>query len=158
MNKANFIKMTVAALSGLASSFFEAYGAIFLCVCTAICLDVITGLVKAKVLGIPITSKVGTAGFWRKMALFFALAFGIFLDTFVPLMLDLVTVNLPFKMPIGMIVGCYIVINESISIFENINKAAPTALPKWIKKILKGAGETIDKGGENNGTDKSGKS
>ena len=33
MNKANLIKAAVAALSGLASSFFHAYGAIFICVC-----------------------------------------------------------------------------------------------------------------------------
>ena len=153
-----YLKLAFAAVGGLGASFFGAYGPIFICVCVAICLDVITGLVKAKATGEPISSNVGTIGFWKKMALFFALAFGIFLDAFIPIMLDLVTVNLPFKMPIGMIIGCYIVINESISIFENINKAAPTALPKWIKKILKGAGETIDKGGENNGTDKSGKS
>lgn len=158
MTKGTLAKSIMAAFAGLGASFFQAYGPIFLCVCVAICLDVITGLVKAKATGEAISSTVGTIGFWKKMALFFALAFGIFLDTFIPLMLDVVTVNLPFKMPIGMIVGCYIVINESISIFENINKAAPTALPKWIKKILKGAGETIDKGGESNGNDKSGKS
>lgn len=150
MNKANFIKAAVAALSGLASSFFHAYGAIFICVCVAIGLDVVTGLIKSKVTGVPISSKVGAAGFWRKVALFFALAFGIFLDAFIPLMFGVVAVDLPFKMPVGMIIGCYIVINESISIFENLDKAAPTALPKWIKKLLKGAGKTIEDGGQTN--------
>lgn len=155
MSRAQAIKAIIAALSGLASSFLGAYGAIFICVCVAICLDVVTGLIKSKVLGLPITSKVGALGFWRKMALFAALGFGIFLDTFVPLMLGVVAVDLPFKMPIGMIVGCYIVINESISIFENLDKAAPTALPKWVKKILTGAGETINNGGSKNDKDKS---
>jgi phage-related holin len=93
---------------------------------------------------------VGAAGFWRKVALFFALAFGIFLDAFIPLMFGVVAVDLPFKMPVGMIIGCYIVINESISIFENLDDAAPTALPKWIKKLLKGAGKTIEDGGQTN--------
>ena len=55
MNKANFIKAAVAALSGLASSFFHAYGAIFICVCVAIGLDVVTGLIKSKVTGVPIS-------------------------------------------------------------------------------------------------------
>ena len=153
MSRTTAIKAIIAALSGLGASFFKAYGAIFICVCIAICLDVITGLIKSKVLGLPITSKVGTLGFWRKMALFAALGFGIFLDTFVPLMLGVVAVDLPFKMPIGMIVGCYIVINESISIFENLDKAAPTALPKWVKKILAGAGKTIDNGGSEHDKD-----
>lgn len=151
MTRAQTIKTFMAAFAGLGASFFEAYGAIFICVCVAISLDVITGLIKSKVLGVPISSKVGSLGFWRKMALFFALAFGIFLDTFIPLMLGVVAVDLPFKMPVGMIVGCYIVINESISIFENLDKAAPSVLPKWIKKILEGAGKNINDGGQENG-------
>ena len=42
----------------------------------------------------------------------------------------------------------YIVINESISIFENINAANPGMLPKWIKNLLKGSKQSINKGGK----------
>lgn len=142
-------KLSASLISGLVASFWGVYGPVILCVIVAICMDVVSGLVSAMASGEKISSKVGWTGFWKKMALLLALSFGIFMDTFVPILLGTVSLELPFTMPIGTIVGCYIVINEAISIIENINKAAPTALPKWIKKLLEGAGQTIDKGGDN---------
>lgn len=142
------VKIAASLISGLAASFWGIYGPVIICVLVAICMDVVTGLVKAMATGEKISSKEGYKGFWKKCALILALAFGIFLDAFIPVMLGIVSLNLPFSMPIGTIVGCYIVINEAISIIENINQAAPTALPKWIKKLLEGAVKTIDKGGE----------
>ncbi|MBO7426647.1 MAG: phage holin family protein [Clostridiales bacterium] len=148
MTKATFMKITASLISGLAASFWGIYGPIIVCVLVVICMDVISGLIKAKATGQALNSKKGNIGFWKKIALIAALAFGIFLDAFIPIMLGVITLELPFTMPIGTIVGCYIVINESISIIENINAAAPGALPKWIKKLLTGAGKTIDDGGK----------
>lgn len=144
-------KITTSLISGLIASFWGIYGPVILCVLIAICLDIISGLVAAMASGEKISSKVGFIGFWKKIALIVALVFGIFMDSFIPILLGTLSLELPFTMPIGTIVGCYIVINEAISIIENINKAAPTALPKWIKKLLEGAGQTIDKGGSDNG-------
>ena len=146
-------KITMSLLTGLIASFWGIYGPVIICVLVAICMDVVSGLVAAMASGEKISSKVGWVGFWKKMALILALSFGIFMDTFVPILLGTISLELPFTMPIGTIVGCYIVINEAISIIENINKAAPTALPKWIKKMLEGAGKTIDDGGSGNGKD-----
>ena len=146
-NKSIIGKMSASLISGLVASFWGVYGPVIICVIVAICMDVVSGLVAAMASGEKISSKVGFTGFWKKMALLLALSFGIFMDTFVPILLGTISLELPFTMPIGTIIGCYIVINEAISIIENINKAAPTALPKWIKKLLEGAGKTIDNGG-----------
>ena len=150
MNKEMIVKLSTSVISGLAASFWGIYGPVILCVLIAICMDVVSGLVASMAAGEKISSKVGWVGFWKKMALLLALAFGIFMDSFIPILLGTISLELPFTMPIGTIVGCYIVINEAISIIENINKAAPTALPKWIKKLLEGAGQTIDKGDKDN--------
>lgn len=144
-------KLSASLFTGLVASFWGIYGPVIICVLVAICMDVISGLVAAMASGEKISSKVGWTGFWKKMALILALAFGIFMDSFIPILLGTISLELPFTMPIGTIVGCYIVINEAISIIENINKAAPTALPKWIKKLLEGAGKAIDDGGGDNG-------
>ena len=151
-------KLGISAFLGLGASFVGAYAPIFICVCVVIVFDVASGLIKSKVIGKPISSTQGTIGFWKKMALFLALFFGVFLDVFIPIMLGIVDLNLPFKLPIGTIIGVYIVINESISIIENINAAAPNTLPKWIKKLLQGAGSTIDKGGQDDDKGEHGKS
>lgn len=146
-------KISMSLFTGLIASFWGIYGPVIICVLVAICMDVISGLVAAMASGEKISSKVGWIGFWKKMALILALAFGIFMDSFIPILLGTISLELPFTMPIGTIVGCYIVINEAISIIENINQAAPTALPKWIKKLLEGAGKTIDDGGSADGKD-----
>lgn len=144
MNSNTVAKALTALSTGLVASFWGLYGGIIICVFVVIVLDVVTGIVSALANGEKISSEVGTRGFWKKMALILALAFGIFLDAFIPIMLGVITLEIPFSMPIGTIVGCYIVINEAISIIENINKASPSALPKWIKKLLTGAANTID--------------
>lgn len=144
-------KFAASLFTGLVASFWGIYGPVIICVLVAICMDVISGLVAAMASGEKISSKVGWIGFWKKIALLLALAFGIFMDSFIPILLGTISLELPFTMPIGTIVGCYIVINEAISIIENINQAAPTALPKWIKKLLEGAGKTIDDGGSEDG-------
>ena len=146
MTRGDVFKYLTAGITGLASSFWGIYGPVFICVLCAIIMDVITGLIKAKATGTPINSDTGTRGFWRKMALLCALAFGIFLDAFIPIMLGVIALELPFTLPIGTVVGCYIVVNEAISIFENINAAAPQALPAWIKRLLDGSKETINTG------------
>lgn len=151
MNMNKVIKYAASLLTGLAASFWSLYGAIIICVCVVIIMDFITGIVAALATGEKISSETGYRGFWKKVALILALAFGIFLDAFIPIMLGVVSLELPFTMPIGTIVGCYIVINEAISIIENINQAAPTALPQWIKKVLEGAGKTINDGGKDDG-------
>lgn len=147
-------KLTASLISGLAASFWGIYGPVIACVLVAIYMDVVSGLVASMAAGEKISSQVGWIGFWKKMALILALDFGIFMDSFIPILLGTISLELPFTMPIGMIVGCYIVINEAISIIENINKAAPTALPKWIKKMLEGTGKTIDDGGSSDGKDR----
>ena len=149
-------KISMSLFTGLIASFWGIYGPVIICVLVAICMDVVSGLVASMASGEKISSKVGWIGFWKKMALILALAFGIFMDSFIPILLGTISLELPFTMPIGTIVGCYIVINEAISIIENINQAAPTALPKWIKKMLEGAGKTIDEGGLNNDEDRNG--
>ena len=142
------LKITLAGVTGLLGSFFGAYVPVLCCVLFAICFDVLTGLIRAKITGEAINSKTGTIGFWKKLALLLGLFFGIFLDIFIPMVLDIVTINLPFKLPIGTIVGCYIVLNEAISILENLNKSG-VFLPKWIKTLLKGTKDTINTGGVN---------
>lgn len=81
------------------------------------------------------------------MMLLAALSFGFFMDVFIPycmmqLQLDIHMQNAMF----GMVIGCYIVLNESISICENIYRANPEIMPKWIKHMLVATRKQIDMG------------
>lgn len=137
-------KRIFSFLAGVVTTFFKMYGAILGLVGMVIIFDTITGIVAAKASGTQITSKKANQGFWKKVGLMLALFFGVFLDFFIPEALSFVSVSLPFNMPFGLIFGCYIVFNESISICENIDKINPTILPHWVKKLLKGGADKID--------------
>ena len=131
------MKWLLSILSGLLSAFTKQYGMIITFVAIAVVFDWITGIIGEKAVGHAITSKKGTIGFWKKMALFAGLFFGFFLDYFIPYCLEKINLELPIKGAVfGMIIGCYIVINECISICENIYKANPNILPQWIVQVL----------------------
>ena len=138
-------KIIFSVLIGTISSLYQQYAAILILVILAICLDVVTGLIKSKVTGEAINSKKGTVGFWKKMSFLVSFMFGIFMDVFIPVLLTVINIQLPFNCPFGFIVGVYIILNESISICENIYKTNPNAIPKWIIKFLTESVDEINK-------------
>lgn len=142
-------KVIWSIILGAISAFAKQYALIIAFTIVAVFFDTITGLIGSKAQGEKITSEKGRKGFYKKVMLFLALFFGFFLDLFIPYVISRIGVTLPINTAIfGMIIGCYIVMNECISICENIFKANPSILPKWIVKMLTSAKEQIDKKGD----------
>ncbi len=148
----DWFKIIVSAVAGAIATFFNQYGIIIAVVLIAIIIDCVTGLVKAKVSEDGWDGKKAHKGFWKKVALLVALAFGMFLDFFIPTALTQIGVTIPFKLPFALIVGCYIALNECISICENLYIINPTIIPKWIVSLLKVAKKDIDNKTENTDT------
>lgn len=138
-------KWLMSIIWGAISVFSKQYAMILIFVAIVVVMDWITGIIKAKAIGDPISSKKGTKGFYKKLALFVGLFFGFFLDYFIPYALASINLTLPIDGALfGMIIGCYIVINESISICENLYATNPEILPKWIVNLLTSAKDQID--------------
>lgn len=152
------IKRLVSVALGSLAAFFGQYGLFIVLVAAAVVLDVITGIIKAMATGEGLNAVKARKGFWRKISLFVALIFGIFLDFVAANIIIKTGVVIPIEMPFALIVSAYIIINESISIAENIYLANPDAFPPQIGKWLKVAKNEIDqktnKGEQND--DKSG--
>lgn len=133
------------ALSAL-SSFYEEYGFLILLVIGAIIFDIITGILKAKITH-EIDSNKGFRGFWRKISLLAGLAFGIFLDIFEHYLItegiEGLHIAIPISIPIGLLIGVYIILNESISICENLY-ACGFKLPTLLTQTLKIAKKAVD--------------
>ena len=124
----------VCMAAGLLSGILIDYGLMLILVCSFIGIDLLTGLVRAK-LQEGLNSRAGYKGFWRKMALLTALAFGICLDFFIDYISTLGIISVSISSPIGHIIGVYIAVNECISICENL-AACEVKIPKWVKAIL----------------------
>lgn len=144
-----------SAIIGTIATLAEAYIVLVILVAAAICLDVITGLIRCFATGEKLSSAKGTKGFWKKIMLLAAMLFAFFLDLALPSIMEVVKIEMPFGKTLlfGSIVGVYIILNESISICENILKANSMALPKWLKKLFQDAKKGIDEGGKENGSD-----
>lgn len=136
-------KWLLSSLLGLISTFFDKHGILIVLVLTSICFDVVTGLIKAKING-EISSQKGTKGFFKKISLLVCLFFGFFLDMAIPYMFGYIGMELPFSTPFGMIICFYIVLNECISICENLYACNESIMPKWIVKLLLSAKERIE--------------
>ena len=133
----NITKWLTSVVLGSVAAFFGQYGLFIVLVAVAVVLDVVTGLVKAKATGEGLSSDKATRGFWKKISLFVGLAFGIFLDYAVATVLLQAGVNLGLDMPFALIICAYIIINEAISISENLYLTNPDSFPQWISKMLK---------------------
>ncbi len=136
--------VATAALSAL-TAFANKYAAIVVFVVIVVCMDIVTGIIASCATGEKISSEKGTKGFWKKMALFAALAFGFLLDYFIPYMVSYTGIELPASALFGVMIGCYIVINESISICENLYRCNDEILPKWVVKLLTQSKDQLNK-------------
>jgi len=139
-------KIIISMALGALSSFYDKYGNITLLVIGAIILDIITGILKAKI-NQEISSIDSFKGFWNKISLFAGLAFGFFLDMLAEYLFIVgaktMFINVHLSIPIGTIIGVYIILNESISICENLYGCG-VKLPAFLINSLKIARENID--------------
>ena len=139
----NGLKWLCSVILGSMAMFFGQYGLFIVLVAAAVVLDVATGLVKAKATGEGLSSDKASKGFWKKISLFAALAFGIFLDYAASTVLSQVEVKVGVELPFALIICAYIIINEAISISENLYLTNPESFPSWIANLLKVAKDKI---------------
>ena len=139
-------KLIISMALGILSSLYDKYGNLTLLVIGAIVLDIITGILKAKV-NREISSIDSFRGFWKKISLLAGLAFGFFLDLLVEYLIIVgakkIFINVPYSIPIGAIIGVYIILNESISICENLHECG-VKLPAFLINSLKITRKNID--------------
>ena len=141
----NWIKWLISVICGFIATFFQQYGLFIALVAVAVVLDVITGIIKAKATGEGLSSEKATKGFWKKVALFWGLFFGIFLDYVMLTVLAQADITMNVKLPFALIIACYIILNECISIAENLVLINPEIIPKWVAKLLSVAKDDLDK-------------
>lgn len=143
MNTIN--KIAISLPIGLLASLGQKYGILAALVCSAIMLDLATGIIKGKVTR-TINSSKGWRGFWKKVALLAALAFGLFLDSLEAYLISVHFGGFPgYQVSFTMLIGVYIIVNESISICENL-VACGVKLPRCLMLLLKKTQDQLEEG------------
>lgn len=138
------IKWLLSVICGGIATFFQHYGFLIVLVAVAITFDLVTGLIKAKASeNNAWSSEKCRKGLFKKLALLVGMCFGFFLDCFIPYALTYINIDLPFSLPFSMVISFYIILNESISICENLYAANPEIMPRWIVGLLTDAKNKI---------------
>lgn len=138
------LKLAVAAAGGLAAAWLGHVWELIALVTFAILLDYVTGLVAGRATE-GLSSRKAAKGLYKKMGFLSLMVLGFFLDVaFNYFIASGFSFEMPFNLPIGLIVSAWIVVTEAISICENIQRLG-VDIPPWLIKLLNKSNENIER-------------
>ena len=110
-------------------------------------IDYITGITAACIRQEQVSSYKGIVGIAKKVFMWLLIVVGVFVDTMLQFMFN--SLNIPVALPfvIGCIVACWLVLNEIISILENLNDIG-VPMPPFLMPIVKRLRGTVEKKGK----------
>lgn len=141
------VKGTVAVIStGLAIYLQKLMVPVVLLV-AVMAADYITGMIKAWMTA-TLSSKIGAAGIVKKLCYLLVICVGMGLDWVITAVFAEVGIDMQNRLVIGLMVAVWLIINELISVLENISSIG-VPLPGFLMKLatkLKMAVEEQGKG------------
>ena len=105
-------------------------------------LDYLSGMSAAYVGG-ELSSKKGITGILKKVGYLALVCVGIGVDFIIRYCLEQIGVNFEVKMLFGLIVTVWLIINELLSILENLSRMG-VPVPKWLTKITNKLKVTVE--------------
>lgn len=115
-------------------------------------LDYATGMVRAW-RARELSSKIGVDGIVKKVGYMVLVVVAMGVDYLVYNGLVAVNITVPYNLWFGLIVTIWLIINEMISILENLSDIG-VPIPSFFKKIVKRLKKTVDKEGEKQADEK----
>ena len=144
--KENTLKAAITiALAGASAYFRELVGPVII-LALVMLIDYISGMVSAWVRS-ELSSRVGVIGIVKKVAYLLAVAVAIVADWAVQTAATELGVNLSGVYFFGLLVTIWLVLNECISILENISEIG-VPVPAFLLKITQKLKKTIEETGE----------
>lgn len=133
----------VTALAGLLA-YFKIIVVPIVVLFVFMILDYMTGLCAAWVKH-ELSSQVGIIGIIKKVMYFVLIAVGIGADWLINYGLTAADIHFEYGYIIGLLVTIWLILNELLSIMENIYEINHKAYPKFLKDILSHIKKAIDK-------------
>lgn len=133
--KENFFKgVLTAALAG-AAAYFRILVVPLVVLVTVMLIDYLTGMTRAWMTK-SFSSKIGIKGIVKKVLYLALVAVGMVVDYLITGALQQAGVTVTVTGVIGMIVTIWLIINELISILENLSQAG-VPVPEFLVKLIK---------------------
>ena len=132
--KENGIKLLITGAIAAATAYLNVLLLPLVVLCAVMACDYITGVIGAWHKG-ELSSRIGWYGIIKKVCYLFAVAVGMAVDYVCISALAQVHVDVGAVHLFGMLVIVWLILNELLSILENLDKIG-VPLPKWLKIIV----------------------
>lgn len=110
-------------------------------------IDYATGITAACVKKEQVSSYKSIVGIAKKVFMYLLIVIGVFVDLMLQYMFN--SLNIPISLPfiVGCIVACWLVLNEMLSILENLNDIG-VPMPPFLMPLVERIRGTVEKKGE----------
>lgn len=148
--KQTVLKMSLSVLGAAAASYFGALAAPLVVLLCVMVLDYLTGMAKAYAAA-EISSRVGILGILKKVCYMALVAVGIAADYLIRYALAAVGVAADPQMFCALLVSVWLILNELISILENLAAIGVPGFP-WLTKLIERLKNSVESEEKNSGT------
>jgi toxin secretion/phage lysis holin len=146
MEKANYIRVFIASVGAYLSIKLGVLLPILIMLTVVMVIDYSTGILDAKKRG-EINSKTGMWGIVKKLLYGVAVAVGMVVDWTILQVSSSLGFNIPIATFFGLLVAIWLIVNELISILENLTRLE-VPLPPFLLKIVQNFKIVVEKSGD----------
>lgn len=132
--KENVITGILSVLIAGVSAYFKIIAVPLVVLVSVMLLDYLSGMTAAW-LGRGLSCRKGISGIIKKIGYLVLVCVGIGVDFIIRFCLEQIGVAFEIKMLFGLIVVIWLIINELLSIMENLSRIG-VPVPKWLTKII----------------------
>lgn len=144
MNKATVLKSVTAVVGAGVAAYCGQLAAPVLVLLCMMVIDYVTGMVKAYMTA-QLSSRIGIKGILKKLCYMAMVAVGAGVDYLLRGALVQAVIDLHIELFCGLLVAIWLIINELISVMENLAAIGVPGFPR-LSKLLERLKNTVSKG------------
>lgn len=141
--KMNFLQTIFTAVSAAIVAYLNILLVPLIVLIVVMIIDYLSGMAQAYV-SHTLNSRIGVIGILKKVGYLATVAVAIIADYIISEALILLGTDIKLSYYIGLVVTIWFIINELISILENLAEIG-TPIPKFLTKIIKRLKVTVEK-------------
>ena len=144
----SMLKLSIIAALGVIAAYFNALLIPIAVLVAVMVIDYISGMVSAKKTG-DLSSRLGVIGILKKVGYLALVAVGMVVDYLISSALTQVGINIQINYCFAMIIVIWLIVNELISILENLGEIG-VPIPEFLRKSIHKIKDGVEnKTGEN---------
>lgn len=142
MTKENIFQGIITVIVAGVSAYFEVIAIPIIALLIVMVVDYLTGMISAYIKS-ELSSKKGIVGILKKTSYFCLVCVGICVDYILQELLSQFGIQLNIQMIFGLLVTVWLIINELISILENLNRIG-VPIPNFLSKMVSRLKSTVE--------------